>query len=136
MLKFLRRTFLYLLAIPLLFTLLGVISNQVVLAANNDTFPVRLNQVKLKEFTEGTNPLTGDSIDTKAVLADGTVMIDDTHCLMTSRTHLNLLADTFDFHDAIYSIGDFSLELGDWLWSFAIFVWMAAVIRKLATDAS
>jgi hypothetical protein len=132
MFKFLRRTSLYILAIPMLFILLATASNQLVLAVNHDTFPVRLNPVKLKEFTEGKNPLTGELIDTKTVLDDGTVMIDDTHCLMSDKTHLNLLADTIDFHSAIYSIGDEVLDLGEWLWAFAPFVWAFAAIRKLS----
>ena len=62
--------------------------------------------------------------------ADGTVMLDDVHCVMTHKTHLNALADIFDL-GTIYSIGDFGLILGGWLWSFAPFVFVFDVTRKL-----
>lgn len=121
MLKFLRKTYLYVLAIPLLFTILGAASNQLVLYANHDTFPVSVNLVKAREMAP-------DAVQ----LEDGTVMLDDTHCLMTQKTHLNWMADVFDFHNDIESVGDLSLELGNWLWNFAPFIWGAAVTRKLS----
>ena len=34
--------------------------------------------------------------------------------------------------DAIYSIGDFLLMLGEWLWVFAPFVFVFDTTRKLA----
>jgi len=49
---------------------------------------------------------------------------------MTSKTHLNALADVFDL-GSIYSIGDFTLYLGEWLMGFTPFVWGYAVIKKL-----
>jgi len=58
-------------------------------------------------------------------------MIDDSHCVMTSKTHLNFLADVFDF-GSIYSIGDFSLMLGEWLFGFAPFLFAFDVVRKLS----
>ena len=48
-------------------------------------------------------------------LPDGTLMTDETHCVMTSKTHLNWLADVFDFHQEIESVGDLLLGVGDWL---------------------
>lgn len=120
MFKFLRKTFLYILAIPLLFTVLGTLSNQVVLYANHDRFPVSANLVKAQE-------LAPDAV----LLKDGHIMLDDTHELMTSETHLNLFADVFDFHDEIESIGDLSLELGDWMWGFAPFVFIFAAVTRL-----
>jgi Family of unknown function (DUF5317) len=121
MFKFFRRTCLYLLAIPLLFTFLGAASNQLVLNANHDTFPVRINLVKAHKFA-----------DDAVVLPDGTVMLDETHCIMSDKTHLNLLADVLDFNrEGIYSVGDLLLELGDWSWNFAPFLFGFAVIGKL-----
>jgi len=136
MLKFLRKTYLYLLAVPLLFTFLGAASNQIVLIANHDTFPVLVNDFKLqkmsapevKEFADIFQPAP-------ARKEDNAVMFDDVHCNMTSKTHLNALADIFDLKEAIYSIGDFSLMLGDWLWAFAPMVFLFTVIRKLYTAA-
>jgi len=57
-------------------------------------------------------------------------MIDDVDCVMTKHTHLNALADVFDF-GSIYSIGDFGLYLGEWLMVWTPFVWTYAVIDKL-----
>lgn len=118
MFKFLRKTALYILAIPTLFIVLGAASNQAVIIANHDTFPVLVNEYKVK------------SLET-ITLTDGTVLIDSTHCVMTRSTHLNFLADVFDFKDGIYSVGDLSLELGEWLWAFAPFVWAFAAVQKL-----
>ena len=140
MLKFLRKTALWILMLPIAVGYLGALSNQVVLYANNDTFPVSVNPVKLQVFTGGhpvadpTDPSGGRIIVTGGqivVLPDGTVMMDPTHCVMTKYTHLNLLADVFDFHDSIESIGDLLLELGGWSWTFAPYVWGFAVIQKL-----
>ena len=133
MFSFLRRTSLYILAIPLLFTFLGAASNQLVLVANHDSFPVMLNDKKLRDMTE---PREQKAINFNkpipAFETGDTVMLDDVHCNMTSETHLNALADIFDMKDAIYSIGDFSLMLGEWFWAFAPFVFVFDVTRKLA----
>ena len=132
MFSFLRRTSLYLLAIPVLFTFLGAASNQVVLIANHDTFPVMVNDKKLQEMTEPEEKPTGIQFakPTPAFETEDAVMLDEVHCAMTSKTHLNALADIFDRKDAIYSIGDFMLMLGDWLWAFAPFVFVFDVTRK------
>ena len=132
MFSFLRRTSLYLLAIPVLFTFLGAASNQVVLIANHDTFPVMVNAKKLQEMTE---PSEQKAINFNkpipAFETGDTVMLDDVHCAMTSKTHLNALADIFDMKDAIYSIGDFMLMLGEWLGSFTSAIFVFDVARKL-----
>ena len=132
MFSFLRRTSLYLLAIPVLFTFLGAASNQVVLIANHDTFPVMVNAKKLQEMTE---PREQKAINFNkpipAFETGDTVMLDDVHCVMTSDTHLNFLADVFDLGD-IYSIGDFLLMLGGWAFHFAPFLFVFDVARKLA----
>ena len=134
MFSFLRRTSLYLLAIPVLFTILGAASNQVVLIANHDTFPVMLNDKKL-QVQEMTEPREQKAINFNkpipAFETGDTVMLDDVHCNMTSETHLNFLADVFDLHNAIYSIGDFMLMLGEWLGSFTFAIFVFDVVRKL-----
>jgi len=61
-------------------------------------------------------------------------MIDDTHCLMTSKTHLNFLADVFDRGNGIYSIGDFLLSLSEWLGAFSLAIWVFEVIRRLGQE--
>ena len=92
----------------------GAACNQLVLIANHDKFPVMLNEAKRVKLTPDANG-----------------QIDEVHCVMTSTTHLNFLADIFDFHDSISSAGDGLLELGEWLNTFCIFVWAALVIQKL-----
>jgi hypothetical protein len=134
MLKFLRKTSLYILAVPVMLVMLGAASNQVVLMANHDRFPVMINATKLAEFntTEiDLGPIAIKVVKPANIDADGVVMIDDSHCVMTSKTHLNFLADVFDF-GSIYSIGDFSLMLGEWLFGFAPFLFAFDVVRKLS----
>ena len=139
MFSFLRRTSLYILAIPVLFTFLGAASNQVVLIANHDTFPVMVNDKKLAEMTETKEKFPVMELKlhkvfkpTPAQEKNDAVMLDDVHCAMTSKTHLNALADIFDLKDAIYSIGDFLLMLGEWFSVFAPFVFVFDTTRKLA----
>jgi hypothetical protein len=134
MFKFLRKTSLYLLAIPLLTFMLGVASNQAVLIANHDKFPVLLNDRKLAKFVEADAKEDSDFFARRTMPArvvNGAVMIDDVHCNMTKETHLNTLADIFDMHDAIYSVGDFLIELGSWLLGFAPVLFLFDVSRKL-----
>jgi len=143
MFKFLRTTALWILLAPTALNWIGAASNQVVLYANHDTFPVSINPIKLQKFTGGepspdpTDPTGGRTIASGGhvfVLPDGEVLMDETHCVMTEKTHLNWLADVFDFHDSIQSIGDLLLDLGDWTGSFALYVYIfvvsAALLRK------
>ena len=139
-----RKTYLYVLALPLLLFFLGAASNQIVLIANHDTFPVNINEVKVDEMSHPKNPFNvlnlkpthttfqKDSEEPSGpiVLSDGTVMLDDTHCVMSKKTHLNFLADEFDL-GSIYSVGDFMLMLGSWVWGFAPIVWGVLAFRKL-----
>jgi hypothetical protein len=137
MLRFLRKTSLYLLALPLLFTFLGIASNQAVLAANSDRFPVMWNNYKVNEYRLHLEKAAADDDPDVALQAQFDLaalregFIDDTHCIMTKDTHLNFLADYIDFHTATYSPGDELLELGEWSWSFAFPVWIFAAIQKL-----
>jgi len=131
--SFLRRTYLYLLAAPVLAIVLGAASNQAVLIANHDTFPVMVNQARLQSL-EAKQQMMREII--AAITGEKPIeppagMIDDVHCVMTSKTHLNALADIFDMRDAIYSIGDFSIMFGEWSLGFAPFVFVFAVARKL-----
>jgi len=134
MFNFLKKTSLYILAIPVLFTFLGAASNQLVLIENHDTFPVMVNDRKLADMADHDKK----SVEIKfnqpnpAEKQDGTVYLDDVHVEMTSHTHLNFLADVFDLKDGIYSIGDFLLMLGEWLSAFAPFLFVFDTTRKLA----
>lgn len=120
--RFIRSSFLWVLLLPLGLTVFGAASNQLVLWANNDTFPVKVNPVKAQKFT-------GPDI---VQLDDGTIMLDDEHCVMSSKTHLNILADNWDFKDeGIESIGDLLIELGGWLWTFCPFVWGFAILWRI-----
>jgi hypothetical protein len=137
MLNFLRKTALWILLAPAVLFGTGVASNQLVLFANHDTFPVSINPVKLQVFTGGVlvkEPIPHFEGGVTITLLDGTVMMDDTHVVMSSKTHLNWLADVFDMHSTIYSIGDFMLMLAEWLWAFAPFVWAFEVIRRLKQE--
>lgn len=118
MFKFLRKTSLYILAVPALFFALGFAANQAVLFANHDTFPVMWNEYKVK---------TADTI----TLSDGTVLLDDTHSVMSSHTHLNWLADKVDLQNASVSLGDMSIDLSEWMWKFAPFLYVFSVTNKL-----
>ena len=118
--KLLRTSFLWILLVPYGIFGLGILSNQVVLQANHDAFPVMVNPVKLAEILPD---------GTKLLPPGQSQMIDTVHCTMTKDTHLNVLADVFDL-GSIYSIGDFGIMLGEWLNTFAPFVWGYAVIKK------
>ena len=104
--QFLRTTLLWIVALPYVFTGLGAASNQLVLIANHDTFPVMVNPAQI-DAMGGVKFTFGD-----------TLMLDEVHCVMTDGTHLNFMADIFDLKSATYSIGDFLLMFGDWLGLF------------------
>lgn len=136
MLKFLSFARLWILAIPLALNFTGALSNQLVIAANHDTFPVMVNARLLKKLEERSQkPDIFQSLGSLIGLDikpqeqepfDG--MLDDVHCVMTDSTHLNFLADWIDLKDAIYSPGDMLLMLGDYLSAFAFPAWFALVL--------
>ena len=131
---FLCSSFLWILLAPYIVTGLGAASNQAVLIANHDKFPVMVNAVKLDEYTgepkiDIVTVLTGKPSAEKPKPTDA-AYIDDVHIVMTDQTHLNFLADVFDMHEAIYSIGDFGLMLGEWMQSFCPMVFLALVFKK------
>jgi hypothetical protein len=138
MFKFLRKTALWILLSPLALGFLGAASNQLVLNVNNDTFPVRISPARLALLVEGAKQeldvsgavIQGDVM----VLPDGKIMLDKTHCVMTSKTHLNWLADIIDLQSETESVGDIMLDLGSWLWTFAPFVWGFEIIRRLKQE--
>jgi Family of unknown function (DUF5317) len=105
---------LWVLLLPYALTGVGAASNQLVLIANHDKFPVMMNEAARAHFEPDANGL-----------------IDKEHCVMTDKTHFNALADIFDLHDGWYSIGDFMLMLADWLSGFCVYVWIALVVKSL-----
>lgn len=131
MFKFLRKTLLYIILAPYLIYGLGAASNQAVLYANNDTFPVRINPVKLFNWTDDGKNLTVFHPGEIPQYPQGVAIMDDEHCVMTKDTHLNFLADNFDFHENIQSIGDLLIDLGSWAVDVAPFLWAGAILRKL-----
>jgi len=112
LLSFFRRTYLYILAIPLLTIVLGIGLNEAVLIANHGSFPVMVNA--------GITPSKG--------VWEG----DPFHMVMTPTTHMNPLADVFLFQGNVYSIGDGFIYVGYWLWSYAPLLWGFLAVRKLS----
>jgi hypothetical protein len=154
MLNFLRKTALWILLLPVAIIGVGAASNQLVLIANHDKFPVMVNSagsriLELNQFTAYEEALkrmndpkekeksrqAAFETTEKIKIMHETGMLDEKHCIMTSETHLNALADIFDFNDGTYSIGDELLSLGEWLGSFCLFVWGYIVIDKLRKTA-
>lgn len=124
MFKLLKAAHLHIILIPILFIILGAASNQAVLIANHDTFPVSINPIAVLA-------LTGHVGGLKIKKIPDSGMLDTTHCIMTDKTRLNYLADIFDLHDKYVSIGDLFLDFGYWLWSFAPYLWGYTVIIDL-----
>jgi hypothetical protein len=135
MFKLLRKSLLYIVLAPYLVIGLGMASNQLVLNANNDTFPVRLNPIKAFDWSNKGKLLRVIPPDMFPKYPKGAVFINDNlHVMMTPDTHLNWLADIFDFHNSVISIGDMLLDFGEWLNGFAFYLWAGALLRKLFAE--
>lgn len=119
--------YLWLALAPITAEYIGAGLNQLVLIANHDTFPVMENSWFADQAAHR---------DLVQKAPDGVVMLDPIHCIMTSKTHLNFLADIFDLKDATYSLGDGFLILSDWLSSFCYAAWAVLVVRKLCSITS
>jgi hypothetical protein len=132
--RFLTVTYLWILLIPYPFIVLGNVSNQAVLYANNDTFPVRTNETRVFLALKSDPDLLQLNIDMHTADPDSPVMLDIMHCVMTKKTHLNLLADNFDFHTETVSIGDLLINFGYWLASFTPYLFAAFAIRRLVDN--
>jgi hypothetical protein len=138
MFKFLRKTALWILLAPCAIWGAGLASNQLVLNANHDKFPVMWNDYKIDEYRTLLIKATADEDEDVAQKANSDLyaldregFLDDTHVIMSSKTHLNWLADVFDLHTATYSIGDALLYLGGLLLGYAPFIWIFAMVNKL-----
>ena len=136
MFKFLRRTALWIVAVPLLCWTLGLASNQAVLVANHDTFPVLWNEAKVNLYryhaqktVEAGSEDAEDASIKLALLEHG--YLDNTHVLMTHDTKLNFLADWIDLRDATYSLGDFLLYAGSAGLEYSPIIWCVVVIGRL-----
>lgn len=135
--KLLTFAYLWILALPLFLGFAGAASNQLVLAANHDKFPVMVNARKLREFEQAQEQpvraiehLFGVD-DPPQAQNDPDGMLDDVHCVMTKDTHLNFLADWIDLKDATYSPGDLLLEAGDYTGQYSFWVWFALILAEI-----
>lgn len=117
-----RKTYLYVLLIPAVLILAGAGLNQIVNIANSDRMPVLMNEVQLRNWIMN-HP---ESI---SLIPIG--MLDDRHCIMTKDTHLNFLADIIDVGDNTMSIGDAFIDTGEYIWTFAPFLWGFLITMKV-----
>ena len=122
-LQFLRTTALWLLLLPVATGFTGITLNQAVLIANHDKFPVMINEKIASHQSEDGTPLV-----------DKYGMLDNEHCVMTSETHLNILADIFDMKDSYVSIGDILIDVGSNTWNFFLFGWIFVAVNKLRKE--
>ncbi len=138
LLSFFRKSKLYIFAIPVLLFGLGAFSNQVVLNVNYDRFPVMWNDYRVSQYAlqlgkvaESKDPEAAlkATFDLEALKEEG--FLDDTHVVMTSKTHFNFLADWIDLSDATYSPGDLLLELGLWGEKAAPYIWGLALYASM-----
>jgi hypothetical protein len=139
--KLFRASCLWILLGPYIIFGLGAASNQAVLIANHDKFPVMVNTRKLAAMLNPPSPgplatLLGILEPAPKVDKGEEGMIDDIHCIMTPVTHLNFLADIFDLHDVTYSIGDLLMILGEWAGSFTLIIWGTLIFKKIWDEVS
>lgn len=143
MFKWLRKTALWIIAVPVLAFALGSVTNEAVLVANHDRFPVMWSEAKCFEHSVKLNKDLMDAMEAgdidaammiqirKAEFAQG--YLDETHVLMTSKTHLNWLADWIQVRgEGTYSPGDYLLNAGidgmEVMWP----VWFIVALVKLS----
>ena len=137
MLKFLRKTALWIVLSPIVVGFFGAGLNQAVLVANHDQFPVMWSDAKVYEyklFLENKAQSEDEDTNRKAQILLVELdhgYLDDTHVLMTPQTHLNFLADWIDLKDATYSIGDALIELAEWASVYTALIWLVVVVQKL-----
>jgi hypothetical protein len=146
LMQLVRSSMLWLLILPYAVYYTGVASNQLVLFVNHDKFPVMYSPTKeaiwlaaadkeLQENLHGKHPDLEEAEVIRYSVEHG--MIDETHCIMTGETHLNALADIFDFHsEGIQSIGDLSIDLGHEMKDTLPFIWVALILYKESKRAS
>lgn len=108
----LSRSYLYVIAAPLLVYALGMACNQAVEVVNGGLMPVVCNP-----------SVCGPD------LTPGRIM-DGRHVIAGPDSRLMALADIWNMNN-IYSAGDGFLYLGEWMWTFCPYLWAYAVIRRL-----
>lgn len=148
----------YLIAVPLLSIGLGAASNQAVLIANWDKFPVMANNERIVEWCKPPAPKNTIDlfqlvapiappvkppkkhdifaaqpahIDVQACSAGGDFFDgDDVHVIMHKESKLKFMADIFDMHGDIFSVGDGLISAGEWAIDWTPLAWLILVIRK------
>jgi hypothetical protein len=115
--NYVRKALLCLILLPYALYVLGAASNQLVIVANHGKFPVMENPAWVSHDLAAGN-LTEDG------------MTDDVHCIMTPETHLNFLADVFDFRDKIESIGDLLIDSGSLIHDYSFFILAGLILFK------
>lgn len=143
MFKWLRKTALWIIAVPVLACMLGSAMNEAVLVANHDRFPVMWSEARCFEHSvkidkDLMEAMTAGDVDAameaqirKVEFAQG--YIDEEHVLMTPKTHLNWLADWIQLRgEGTYSPGDLVMNTGISGMEFMIPVWVFAAISKLS----
>jgi hypothetical protein len=137
-----KKTYLPILAIPILVIFVGAGLNQICVIANHDKFPVLVNaRVAAKLRKADLDPRVEEEhfsiFDTEYTpfqqtnVSDPDGMLDNVHCVMSPSSHLKVLGDIFDLHKEIQSIGDLLVDAGAWLYAFAPLAWIVLVTRKL-----
>lgn len=142
MFKFLKKTALWIIAVPVLAGMLGSGMNQAVLVANHDRFPVMWSDARCFEHAvkldkDFMTAMEAGDVDAameaqvrKAEFQNG--FLDDEHVLMTSKTHLNWLADWIQFRgDGTYSPGDLVLHVGEAGMEIMWPVWFTVALMSL-----
>ena len=133
----------YLLAVPVLALCLGHISNQAVMLANHEAFPVMVNakdeklihdrqvQERLAEiFVAISAGSQGPFVDPRIPQALDNY-IDRQHVVMDGSSHLKLLADWIDWGEGVYSPGDVLILTGLYTLPSGLFGWIVLLLRRL-----
>jgi hypothetical protein len=152
MLRFLRKTLLWILLLPVAFYAAGAASNSLVIYANGGKFPVQYTktdianwrasrELAIAKILDNTNPDDGAGVVASAQAkiyvirtAEAEGMLDEVHCIMTSKTHLNLLADIFNLggDGSVYSIGDGFMYAAEDSRDYLFLIYLVLVSSKLA----
>jgi len=121
MLKFLRKTKLYVFALPLLLWTLGAGLNQIAINANHDSMPVLYNAGNVKDFIKEGYPKE----------SQGEILTDSTHSVLTPDSRFYVLCDVIDFGSVKYSVGDVFIFASQDLGEFIPYVWGLALYAAL-----
>lgn len=123
MFKFLRKSKLYIFAIPLLFWTFGAGLNQIAINANHDAMPVVYNAGNIEKFI--------DIEKGYPKISEGELLTDERHSILTSHSRFKILCDWIDFGDVKYSIGDVFIYVGEDLGGVIPYIWGLALYAEL-----